>query len=323
MYSTQHVLVNNGCHSIFLSVPIYSYTYIQILPRSVRSTAHWKWGGCSHNVNYGIAFSEMFLDTRETGGDIQSKINLHNNHAGRLVLTKSMQVRCKCHGMSGSCQMKTCWKSAPDFHVVGSVLKQMFRRAVLVDQSNKGNGSPLIIPRKRNAPPAVGKRVVVNYKMRNAGGVVKKNTIKVKVDAGDFEDDVAGDELADMGKCEAGDKRRYCENARRMEMSLFYFQRSPNFCERDRSAEILGELFLRRTLQSICELLFVVRRNDWPSLQSHGNRKRWLLDNVLRTWLHAADGPADGEVSMQVPLVLPGGVRRVFGRGLVQFVQLA
>nr|CAD7206087.1 unnamed protein product [Timema douglasi] len=42
-----------------------------------------------------------------------------------------MQVRCKCHGMSGSCELKTCWKAAPDFRVVGQALKEKFRSAVL------------------------------------------------------------------------------------------------------------------------------------------------------------------------------------------------
>lgn len=45
----------------------------------------WKWGGCSHNMDFGVEFSEMFLDSREKAGDIQSQINLHNNKVGRLV----------------------------------------------------------------------------------------------------------------------------------------------------------------------------------------------------------------------------------------------
>lgn len=213
-------------------------------------------------MNYGIAFSEMFLDARErVAGDIQSKINLHNNHAGRMVLTNHMQVRCKCHGMSGSCQMKTCWKAAPDFRVVGSVLKQQFRRAVLVDQSNKGNGSPLIIPEARKRGGPIRRRSEVHHhheremelhgdSTKRMGG--KKMNTKtrqnnrhdaVSVDGGDLADEDVEDEaenMADMAKCEPGDARRYCEHSRQMETSLFYYQRSPNFCERDRGAEILG-----------------------------------------------------------------------------------
>jgi wingless-type MMTV integration site family protein 10 len=45
----------------------------------------WKWAGCSHNIDFGIEFSELFLDSREKAGDIQSQINLHNNKVGRVV----------------------------------------------------------------------------------------------------------------------------------------------------------------------------------------------------------------------------------------------
>lgn len=53
-------------------------------PAKARGT-QWKWGGCSHNLDYGMEFSRQFLDTREKAGDIQSTVNLHNNQAGRLV----------------------------------------------------------------------------------------------------------------------------------------------------------------------------------------------------------------------------------------------
>lgn len=45
----------------------------------------WKWGGCFHNLDFGVEYSRLFLDCQETAGDLQSRINLHNNQAGRLV----------------------------------------------------------------------------------------------------------------------------------------------------------------------------------------------------------------------------------------------
>lgn len=63
-----------------------SYTRTRGGPRN-----RWKWGGCSHNLDFGIQFSTMFLDSRERGVDIQSKINLHNNEAGRLVSYKNVK----------------------------------------------------------------------------------------------------------------------------------------------------------------------------------------------------------------------------------------
>lgn len=50
-----------------------------------KMATRWKWAGCSHNIDFGIEFSELFLDSREKAGDIQSQINLLNNEFGRLV----------------------------------------------------------------------------------------------------------------------------------------------------------------------------------------------------------------------------------------------
>lgn len=55
------------------------------------------------------------------------------------VVGANSEIRCKCHGMSGSCEMKTCWKAVPEFRRVGAVLKERFNQAVLVDQSQLGN----------------------------------------------------------------------------------------------------------------------------------------------------------------------------------------
>lgn len=65
------------------------------------------------------------------------------------AVASKMQTKCKCHGMSGSCELKTCWKAAPDFRVVGTLIKDRFRSAIMVDQSNMGNGKPLLVHRKR------------------------------------------------------------------------------------------------------------------------------------------------------------------------------
>lgn len=105
--------------------------------------------------------------------------------------------------MSGSCQLKTCWKSASDFSVIGKVLKQQYRRSILVDQSNIGSGPIMIIKRNRNKLFSGSKR--------------NRNPRRSTLD-------------------KIGHKHR-----RKLENSLLYFQRSPNFCERDISSDILGK----------------------------------------------------------------------------------
>jgi hypothetical protein len=48
-----------------------------------------------------------------------------------------MLLDCKCHGVSGSCSVRTCWKTLPPFRIVGEYLKQKFvtSQRVTVDQS--------------------------------------------------------------------------------------------------------------------------------------------------------------------------------------------
>ena len=50
-----------------------------------------------------------------------------------------MHQECKCHGMSGSCTVKTCWMRLPNFRIVGDNLKDRFDGAsrVLVTNSDR------------------------------------------------------------------------------------------------------------------------------------------------------------------------------------------
>ena len=45
----------------------------------------------------------------------------------------SLTKACKCHGVSGSCSVRTCWKSLPDLRVVASTLLDSYSQAVEVD----------------------------------------------------------------------------------------------------------------------------------------------------------------------------------------------
>lgn len=41
----------------------------------------------------------------------------------------SVRTHCKCHGMSGSCNVKTCWRGLPDKFVgVGSKLLKLYNK---------------------------------------------------------------------------------------------------------------------------------------------------------------------------------------------------
>ncbi|KAL0811020.1 hypothetical protein ABMA28_010304 [Loxostege sticticalis] len=115
-------------------------------PRPRRLRAEWVWGGCGDNQRYGYKFTESFIDVRERerkvkrGSREQGRqlMNRHNNEAGRRAVIKKSKVTCKCHGVSGSCSLVTCWEQLPTFREVGDYLKEKYEGATEVTVSRRG-----------------------------------------------------------------------------------------------------------------------------------------------------------------------------------------
>ena len=63
--------------------------------------------------------------------------NLHNNEAGRRAVYKLAKIECKCHGVSGSCSMKTCWLKLPSFREVGDLIKEKYDGAIEVKYQSR------------------------------------------------------------------------------------------------------------------------------------------------------------------------------------------
>jgi len=51
-------------------------------------------------------------------------------------------VACKCHGVSGSCSLKTCWLQLADFRRVGEFLKEKYDSAAAMRVGRKVRRSP-------------------------------------------------------------------------------------------------------------------------------------------------------------------------------------
>ena len=81
--------------------------------------------GCGDNIEYGYEFGRSFLDVREkeekqsrgSGSSAYARalMNLWNNQVGRKLVKRRTGPTCKCHGVSGSCNLKTCWRQLPPF----------------------------------------------------------------------------------------------------------------------------------------------------------------------------------------------------------------
>ncbi|NWH78205.1 WN11B protein, partial [Piaya cayana] len=116
-----------------------------------------RWGGCGDNLHYGLqlgaAFADSPLKSSKPRTPALKAMNLHNNAVGRQVLSDSLDIKCKCHGVSGSCSVKTCWKGLPNLDEIASDLKSKYLGAIRVTHRLTG-------PRKQLVPKEVGVRPV-------------------------------------------------------------------------------------------------------------------------------------------------------------------
>lgn len=66
----------------------------------------------------------------------------------------SLTTACKCHGVSGSCSIKTCWRSLSDFNKIGDTLKNKYGMAIEVKRKRKkGQHTFVPINKKVNSIP--------------------------------------------------------------------------------------------------------------------------------------------------------------------------
>ncbi|KAL7878802.1 hypothetical protein AOLI_G00097760 [Acnodon oligacanthus] len=99
------------------------------------------WGGCSDHVDHAIKFTQAFVDAKERKErDARALMNLHNNRAGRKAVKRFMTLECKCHGVSGSCNVRTCWLAMGDFRQTGDYLRKKYNSAVQVVMNRYGTG---------------------------------------------------------------------------------------------------------------------------------------------------------------------------------------
>ncbi|KAM3728069.1 Protein Wnt-11 [Dirofilaria immitis] len=128
--------------------------------------ASYKWKGCSDNVLYGQRVSREWADAswrkkwrpgnatassrrrhrellddwayintdfseRKSTNDLppRARMNEHNNEVGRQVTQESLFRKCKCHGVSSSCNVRTCWNTLPDVHDIALKLRERYAEA--------------------------------------------------------------------------------------------------------------------------------------------------------------------------------------------------
>uniref|UniRef100_A0A0N5B937 Protein Wnt n=1 Tax=Strongyloides papillosus TaxID=174720 RepID=A0A0N5B937_STREA len=96
------------------------------------------WNGCSDNIKYANNIVRNFFEEqkKDNNNDLESMMDSHNFMIGRLKARKSFKKVCKCHGISGSCQTKTCWMATSSIEEIGKDLKYLMESARIVRTLN-------------------------------------------------------------------------------------------------------------------------------------------------------------------------------------------
>lgn len=72
----------------------------------------------------GTLYNDMAImsmeDFMRNSGELtpRAKMNQHNNDVGRELTQQQLTRKCKCHGVSSSCSVRTCWNTLPDINVI-------------------------------------------------------------------------------------------------------------------------------------------------------------------------------------------------------------
>ena len=67
----------------------------------------------------------------------------------RQVVSQLMATKCRCHGVSGSCAVRTCWKSLPAFRRVGDALKSKYEQSVEISPRSVAAAAAAAPPLRR------------------------------------------------------------------------------------------------------------------------------------------------------------------------------
>ncbi|XP_067949207.1 protein Wnt-4-like [Watersipora subatra] len=131
--------------------------------------------GCSVNLKIGSKLSERFTDLEykkykqmisvgstlpNTESAKEAAMNIHNSMIGRMEVKNAITVKCKCHGMSGSCELKTCWNDLDRFKLHNDLLKMYDQARPALREPDKGGAIYVPSPHNKRESPQESKNLL-------------------------------------------------------------------------------------------------------------------------------------------------------------------
>ena len=81
------------------------------------------------------------LEVRKVAACVYIWICLHWTHpSSPQAVKRFLKQECKCHGVSGSCTLRTCWLAMADFRKTGNYLWRKYNGAIQVVMNQDGTG---------------------------------------------------------------------------------------------------------------------------------------------------------------------------------------
>ncbi|CAI5773526.1 protein Wnt-11 isoform X2 [Podarcis lilfordi] len=84
------------------------------------------------------------MKMKKSGSQANKLMHLHNSEVGRQALKASLEMKCKCHGVSGSCSIKTCWRGLQELRDIALDLKNKYLSATKVVHRPMGTRKHLV-----------------------------------------------------------------------------------------------------------------------------------------------------------------------------------
>ncbi|KAJ2944545.1 hypothetical protein O0L34_g3893 [Tuta absoluta] len=101
-------------------------------PESSRKKSNFQWrgSGCDDDFKFGKRFTRKFLEVKNAGTDQIGEVLKQDVLVGINTVGEQLREVCKCHGVSGSCTTKTCWKKLAPFNSAMGLLKKQYHHAI-------------------------------------------------------------------------------------------------------------------------------------------------------------------------------------------------